>query len=62
MAKTQRIVPLEHVAPVYVELEDGYVNVQQGHGDHTLYTPDEIRELVVELMEAAQAAEDAERD
>lgn len=57
MAKSQRSVPLEHVAPVYVEPEDGYVNVQQGHGDHTLYTPDEIRELVAELLEAAQDAE-----
>lgn len=57
MAKSQRSVPLEHVAPVYVEPEDGYVNVQQGHGDHTLYTPDEIRDLVSELLEAAQKAE-----
>jgi hypothetical protein len=57
MAKSQRSIPLEHVAPVYVEPEDGYVNVQQGHGDHTLYTPDEIRDLVAELMEAAQEAE-----
>ncbi|WP_255149271.1 hypothetical protein [Halorarius halobius] len=57
MAERQRSVPLEHVAPVYVESEDGYVNVQQGHGDHTLYTPDEVRELAEELLDAADDAE-----
>ena len=62
MAKSQRSIPLEHVAPVYVEPEDGYVNVQQGHGDHTLYTPDEIRDLAAELLEAAQVAEDGDRE
>lgn len=57
MTERHRSIPLEHVAPVYVEPEDGYVSVKQGHGDHTLYTPEEIRDLAKDLLNAAEHAE-----
>jgi hypothetical protein len=49
--------PLERVAPVYVEVRNGYVDVQQLQGDPTLYTPGEARELARELEAAADRAE-----
>lgn len=59
MAEHHRSPPLEHVAPVYVDREEGYVNLRQGHGDHTLYTAEEARDLAEEILAAADAAEDA---
>lgn len=57
MAKSDSPTPLEHVAPVYVDVEGTYVNVRQTHGDRTLYTPEEARELAAELFDAAAEAE-----
>lgn len=42
---------------MYVEESKGYVDIQQTRGDHTLYTPDEAREIAREIMEAADAAD-----
>lgn len=50
--------PLEHVAPVYVEVSDGYVSIQQDPGDHTLYTPEEARHLAAEIRQAAERAQE----
>jgi hypothetical protein len=58
MAGDQAVTPLEHVAPVYVEESDGYVDIKQTQGDHTLYTPEEARELAAEILAAADAAEE----
>lgn len=57
MEENQRVAPLEHVAPVYVETRDGYVDIQQAHGDKTLYTPAEARDLAADIREAADRAE-----
>lgn len=57
MASDQRVTPLEHVAPVYVEVSDGYVDIRQTQGDHTLYTPEEARELAEEIRSVADAAD-----
>lgn len=57
MAESETPTPLEHVAPVYVDVEGAYVNVDQTHGERTLYTPAEARELAAELLDAADAAE-----
>lgn len=54
--------PLEHVAPVYVDVEGAYVNVEQTHGERTLYTPEEAREIATELLDAAAEAETAGAD
>lgn len=54
----RHVTPLEHVAPVYVEESKGYVDIQQAHGDHTLYTPDEAREIAREILDAADDADD----
>jgi hypothetical protein len=51
------VAPLEHVAPIYVEERNGYVDVQQPSGDPTLYTPDEARDIAREILAAADAAE-----
>jgi hypothetical protein len=59
---TDEVVPLERVAPVYVEVRNGYVDVQQLQGDPTLYTPEEARELARELETAAAKAEATERE
>lgn len=54
----RQVTPLEHVAPVYVETREGYVDLQQAHGDHTLYTPEEARNIAREILEAADRAEE----
>lgn len=53
----RRTTPIEHVAPVYVERSNGYVDIQQAHGDHTLYTPEEAREIAEEILAAAETAD-----
>lgn len=58
MVSDQQVTPLEHVAPVYVEESDGYVDIRQTQGDHTLYTPEEARELAAEIEAAADDADD----
>lgn len=60
MSKPDSVTPLEHRAPVYVEQEGGYVDIQQPFGDHTKYTPTEAREIAAELLAAAAAAETAD--
>jgi hypothetical protein len=55
------VLPLEHVAPIYVEERNGYVDVQQPSGDPTLYTPTEARDIAREIMAAADEAERAAR-
>jgi hypothetical protein len=57
MEESDSPTPLEHVAPVYVDVEGAYVNVEQTHGERTLYTPEEAREIATELLDAAAAAE-----
>lgn len=57
MAESESPTPLEHVAPVYIDVEGAYVKVDQIHGERTLYTPAEARELATELLDAADAAE-----
>lgn len=54
----QPATPLEHVAPIYVDVSGDYIDIRQAHGDYTLYTPEEARELAHELLEAADAAEE----
>jgi hypothetical protein len=50
------VLPLEHVAPIYVEERNGYVDIQQPSGDPTLYTPAEARDVAREILAAADAA------
>lgn len=54
----RHVTPLEHVAPVYVETREGYVDLQQAQGDYTLYTPQEARDIAREILEAADQAEE----
>lgn len=50
--------PLEARANVSVSTtDDGYVKLEQSVGDPPYYTPEEIRELIDELTEAAAEAE-----
>lgn len=56
MAQSDSPTPLEHVAPVYVDVAGAYVNVRQTHGERTLYTPEEARDLAAELLDAADEA------
>jgi hypothetical protein len=51
------VLPLEHIAPIYVESRNGYVDVQQPSGDPTLYTPQEARDIAREILAAAEEAE-----
>lgn len=53
----RQVTPLEHVAPIYIDTRDGYVNLEQTKGDHTLYTPGEAREIAREILDAADQAE-----
>jgi hypothetical protein len=56
MSKSDSVTSLEHRAPVYVEQQEGYVDIQQAFGDHTKYTPAEAREIAQEILAAAAAA------
>lgn len=58
MADGEQPLPLEHVAPVYVDTREGYVDIEQTRGDHTLYTPEEAREIAEEILAAAERAAD----
>mgnify|MGYP006310065435 CR=1 FL=1 len=48
--------PLEDRAYFEIDIEDGYVRIEQSVGDPPLYTPDEAEELATDLIEAANEA------
>ena len=48
--------PLEHRAYFDIDVDEGYVHIEQSWGDRTLYTPEEARELAEEIEAAAERA------
>ncbi|MEF8774883.1 MAG: hypothetical protein V5A43_00060 [Haloarculaceae archaeon] len=48
--------PLEHRAHFDIDVDEGYVHIEQSWGDRTLYTPEEARELAEEIATAADQA------
>ena len=52
----REVPPLEHRAHFDIDVDEGYVHIEQSWGDRTLYTPDEARELAEEIAAAADRA------
>lgn len=55
---TGPVEPLEDRAYFEIDIEDGYVRIEQSVGDPPLYTPDEAEELAADITEAAASARD----
>ena len=53
---TGPVEPLQDRAYFEIDIEDGYVRIEQSVGDPPLYTPDEAEELAEDLLEAAAEA------
>mgnify|MGYP000572021854 CR=1 FL=1 len=48
---------LDHTALFDITERDGYVRIDQSQGGRTLYTPEQARDLAVEILEAADETE-----
>lgn len=60
---TDPVEPLEHRAYFSVTVtDDGYVKIEQAVGDPPIYTPQEVRGLADEFIEAAERAEGLQHD
>ncbi|MFB6309130.1 MAG: hypothetical protein ABEH35_07355 [Haloarculaceae archaeon] len=49
--------PIENRAFFSIDVDDGYVRIEQSLGNQTLYTPAEARDIAEEILEAVEAAD-----
>lgn len=54
--------PIEGSAYFSIDDADGYVKIDQSIGEHSLYTPEEARDIAEAIVAAADAAADDRHD